>query len=1049
VHSVVLEDLVHSSDPLIVAGFSSIGEIVSFIGAWIGNGCSGVARLVLGAEPFGSSSRSFASPEVAFTKEVENYWIERGISLRLSAQVVTVIDALDRGLVTVRFVHGASPLHAKVYVGESAVTVGSSNFTHNGLFAQIEANVRFEQGSEPNRFNELSLIGNNFWAIGLPWDQQFRALLERLLQVVSWREALARASAELLEGEWAERYLSGPQGTGGNLWPSQRIGIAQAMWIIENVGSVLIADATGSGKTRMGAHLVRAVRDRLWATGRVRRDLTVLVCPPSVENTWKDEAVACGLSINTVSHGKLSRSSSEDPYRELQEVHRAQLLAVDEAHNFLNRDSKRTRYLRDNFADHVMLFTATPISRGVADLLDLVALLGPDNFEDHTLDTLRQLERRGSISASLASEAVEELRREIQRFTLRRTKSQLNQLVDRDQSSYVHPVTGRVCRYPTHRSHTYETGETPADVEAAEVIRTESGALLGLAQLGALTLPKSLRQFFTDEQWLHFRLRSARGLASHHVLGALRSSRAALLEHLSGTAEAVKHFELQRNFKTTATGNIILKIERLSEQGPPRTDLQCEIPSWLSDAAAWRQVCESEHEHYLRVQESLSRISAERELTKARLLNELASHHDRVLVFDHHLITLAMIRTLLSESAVEVLIATGESKAERAEVERVFAPMAVGRAIALCSDAMNEGLNLQGAAAIVHLDLPTTLRVAEQRVGRVDRVDSPHDYIEAWWPRDGPAFATRANERLAQRVAENDALLGSNLRVPDLSVVESAQAVLVSNEETITPEDVQRELEAVERDPWDRIGDALDPARAFVEGQDALIPAPVYDAYRRSSSRVLARVAPLTSTAEWAFFSIRSGSQGAPRWIFVEPTRQPPFVTALSEVAARLRLRLKENPQDRKLDDKAVKWLERCLEIASRAEFDLMPRRMRRALSQMSDVMSAWTAMCRIDGREVDAIRWSAIERTAHPHREGVNPDHFAVAERWLELIAPALEQHRTEMRKPRYVLIRDVTRRLRARPFDLDATEVVFSDLPLATPLEERVSACILGVPD
>ena len=35
---------------------------------------------------------------------------------------------------------------------------------------------------------------------------------------------------------------------------------------------------------------------------------------------------------------------------------------------------------------------------------------------------------------------------------------------------------------------------------------------------------------------------------------------------------------------------------------------------------------------------------------------------------------------------------------------------------------MNEGVNLQGASAIVHLDLPTTLRVAEQRV---DRMDSP------------------------------------------------------------------------------------------------------------------------------------------------------------------------------------------------------------------------------------------------------------------------------------------------------------------------------------
>src|SRR5215210_1679480 len=79
---------------------------------------------------------------------------------------------------------------------------------------------------------------------------------------------------------------------------------------------------------------------------------------------------------------------------------------------------------------------------------------------------------------------------------------------------------------------------------------------------------------------------------------------------------------------------------------------------------------------------------------------------------------------------------------------------------------MNEGLNLQGASAIVHLDLPTTLRVAEQRVGRVDRMDSPHDRIEAWWPDDGPAFTTAANDLLAERTAASDALLGANLSIP-------------------------------------------------------------------------------------------------------------------------------------------------------------------------------------------------------------------------------------------------------------------------------------------
>ena len=36
------------------------------------------------------------------------------------------------------------------------------------------------------------------------------------------------------------------------------------------------------------------------------------------------------------------------------------VLAVDEAHNFLNRSSERSRVLLGNMADHTILFTATP-----------------------------------------------------------------------------------------------------------------------------------------------------------------------------------------------------------------------------------------------------------------------------------------------------------------------------------------------------------------------------------------------------------------------------------------------------------------------------------------------------------------------------------------------------------------------------------------------------------------------------------------------------------------------------------------------------------------
>jgi len=77
--------------------------------------------------------------------------------------------------------------------------------------------------------------------------------------------------------------------------------------MVENVGSVLVADATGSGKTRMGAHLLRSIMDRIWSTGRVRKDITALVCPPKfVKESWEQEAVECGLPLSVLSHGTIA-----------------------------------------------------------------------------------------------------------------------------------------------------------------------------------------------------------------------------------------------------------------------------------------------------------------------------------------------------------------------------------------------------------------------------------------------------------------------------------------------------------------------------------------------------------------------------------------------------------------------------------------------------------------------------------------------------------------------------------------------------------------------
>jgi len=1040
VRTVVRPDLVSSRRPTIVAGFASIGELVSLVDEWSASGDDSDGdrglRVLLGSEPFATSRRTFASAHARFTEEVRRYWLEeRGISLDLSAAVVTAIEAIDAGRLEARAVVGDRPLHAKVFIGDHAATVGSSNFTTAGLATNLEVNARFTDDTDPARFDELVRTGRALWEVGREWTDELRSLLEALLRVVPWQEALAAACADLLEGDWARRYLGSEHTSEGfELWPSQQLGIAQALWIIENVGSVLVADATGSGKTRMGAHLVRAIRDRLWSTGRVRRDLTVLVCPPAVEEVWRAEAVATGLSIDTVSHGLLSRRARHGTRIESDQVQRAQVLAVDEAHNFLNRDSNRTQQVRESRADHVALFTATPINRGAPDLLNLVGLLGADNFDDATLEILRRLERRRSGDEALNRDELEQLQREIQRFTVRRTKSMLNDLVEREPDRYRHPDGSRTCRYPEHVARTYDTGESEADIETANRIRTIVDGITGVSQLERhIAVPAALRREYTDERWLELRLSSSAGLARHHVLGAMRSSRAALVEHLSGTAAAVEAFELPPSFKPQPTGNVIDRLEQLAVLGPPTVDLSCELPSWLTDVDEWRGRCREERERYAAALEAAGALSDRRERRKASLLTELTERHDRVLAFDHHLITLFVLERALEEQGEEVLVATGSTAQVRKEVERRFARSSRGRAIALCSDVMNEGINLQGASTVVHLDLPTTLRVAEQRVGRVDRMDSPHDAIEVWWPDDGAAFATRANELLAQRAAESNALLGANVVLPP-----SLRGDAIDLGAHIAT------VEARSADEWDGIRDALDPVRRLVTDPGSLVPADVYEGHRRGTERIRSHLSLVRSDEAFGFLAIAATAHGAPRWMLV---RGGQAITDLSQVCSSLVNLLGHDPQTVALDDDALTWLRKVLNVATRAERSLLPRRMQRALDQMRAACGSWAAQCRRQGDEAAAARWRVLAEAA-AGTAATRPDAYALAEAWLSLVRPRLEAHRRQHRRARYVLLRDIDRDLFASPLDLDTVEHECSGLLEELPLGERVRACILGMP-
>ncbi|MBL0169995.1 MAG: DEAD/DEAH box helicase [Gemmatimonadaceae bacterium] len=107
----------------------------------------------------------------------------------------------------------------------------------------------------------------------------------------------------------------------------------------------------------------------------------------------------------------------------------------------------------------------------------------------------------------------------------------------------------------------------------------------------------------------------------------------------------------------------------------------------------------------------------------------------------------------------------------RQEALAHFAPVAQGRPpppahrrihLLLTTDLLAEGVNLQDAGVVVHLDLPWTDALRHQRVGRCARVGSPHSDIAVYRinPPPGAEAALRLFERLARKAQWETRLVG-------------------------------------------------------------------------------------------------------------------------------------------------------------------------------------------------------------------------------------------------------------------------------------------------
>lgn len=1038
VGDILNKDLIVAKEFILLTGYTSLSHLIDTFGKDDYDDINTI-RIVLGFDPnFRGRKRYHVKP---LDKEIKEYWLKKGLSILQGGSVINLIEKIKSGRVQVKFYN---KLHAKIYVSNKMAMLGSSNFSKNGLLKQTEANYRVLEEENESVHQDIKLIAENYFKKATTYHELI-ALLENLIQPVSWQEALARAIAEVIEGGWLSDFgaLSSKL-ENVKLWPTQKRGLAQAISILQENANVLIADPTGAGKTKMCSTIILALKNWLWENGRKESDNSVIVCPPLVKDKWKREFKDLAtVSNNQISNGTLSNGSLKSLKDAEEDLNLANILAVDEAHNYLNIKSKRSIAIRKNNADFKILITATPINKKVDDLLKIIELLDVDNLDDESFESFRKLKERPDLRQE---EDINNLKQFISKFTVRRTKGEINNQIDQEPHLYENAL-GNTCKFPTQIAVPYSTKETKADKEIAVKISNLCAQLKGISYLKQINNSKFFISENEKQTYVDRRFLAAKHLSIYMIRYRLRSSKMALIEHVLGADQAIQlePFKFKKKNSNKVKINVLEDLIKKNKKPHISKDFKtCSFPSWFTNLDEYIQACKEEKALYIQIVNLAKQLSNQREIGKAKLLIKQLNTHNKVIAFDSCLITLNYLKHLINIESpkTKILLATGETERESDEVVKKFHLLSDNeeKIIALCSDKMSEGIDLQKASAVTLLDLPSVIRVVEQRFGRVDRMDTPFSEIEMYWPDDSEEFSLKGDKKLMELNDLVDTTIGSNFKIPD-------QLKFKHFNKTDNLQEMIDEFKAYEKadDSWEGISDSFRSVVNLKEGDDTLITQEEYNELRNVEATLKTGVSFLESSEEWCFIALRGDKQHSPKWYFIEPNQSNAINTDFPVICNLLKKYLK-NKKHQKLEWNDY-YLNKYIKLLKDSELGLLSPKKNRAIKVAEKVLKM-----RLSQRNVPNEECQIIQKLLQLFdRKKSFIDFDAFSKTWISFLQPYIEDKRERSRDRRKVFnLNSLVTHYEIKRMDFKVEELtkIYEEAPVYEDIDFKIASCIVGVP-
>src|SRR5438876_1692221 len=820
------------------------------VGGWqlLRAGLNGLGnfRLLLGDEPEAGSDLGLreigAKPVKGLIRDLarENF---NEATLRLVEDLVTF---LRQDHVQVRL-YKQGFLHAKCYIFYSgggverflplAAIVGSSNFTRPGLQTNKELNLTHRanlspEEVEPDRVRafletadrqRLAQLGEveRVTAANVPgvlainelaawYDRQWEAardFKEELIDLIDsskfgrkeytpyqvYMKAIFEYFRDDLESE-ADSAASIRSAV--ELSEFQEDAVKKARKILASYDGVMIADSVGLGKTWIGKKLLEDYAYH-------QRYKAIVICPAALQKMWRDELLSAGIAAHIITQEALGRDEFD-----INDVQDADIVLVDESHNFRNRNAQRYETLERILAANnrrgkisgerkkLILLTATPINNTVFDLYNQVNLFTGGDRSYFAAAGIGDLNRYFQVArrANQQQESGIALFNLLEEVVIRRTRPFIKE-------AYPHAtIKGQPISWPERKLKTirYDLEATYGRIYDKLVNHIE-----GL-KLAPYRLETYKKQGITRDQFEEGREEALVGIFKSRYLKRFESSVDAFRISIRRALEFLETFEsyvLEGKVLNSASFQKAMRFlaredeeddatpSSLSEQLDAHVEARQFIETLptlnaeLYDLKRLHNDLRKDVNALREIWHDIAAITPAEDAKLAKLKELLAGElkGQKVLIFTYYKDTARYLsRQLVSDDPAAAQwragagsprirrMDSGADARERARLVAQFAPHANNKPeyagsdneidLLISTDVLSEGQNLQDCGVLINYDLHWNPTRMVQRAGRIDRIGTSFDtlWVLNMFPDEGLEKLLGLVESLSRKIASID-----------------------------------------------------------------------------------------------------------------------------------------------------------------------------------------------------------------------------------------------------------------------------------------------------